>query len=156
MNDNEYSNYGIHASVRNFKSSFRNFFFFFFLETRLNYWLSFDHEIVFKIVIPKVICVPILVYRTKKDRLRKDHLHYLQALSMILTSVNNMKTRELKSRVRTNADQQYQMKEISLWWSFMLLKKLPVQYFDDFFFVTWNIHAFFTGVLYFNYRDQYI
>lgn len=133
MNDNEYSNYGIHASVRNFKSSFRNFFFFFFLETRLNYWLSFDHEIVFKIVIPKVICVPILVYRTKKDRLRKDHLHYLQALSMILTSVNNMKTRELKSRVRTNADQQYQMKEISLWWSFMLLKKLPVQYFDDFF-----------------------
>lgn len=37
MNDNEYSNYGIHASVRNFKSSFRNFFFFFFLETRLNY-----------------------------------------------------------------------------------------------------------------------
>lgn len=29
MNDNEYSNYGIHASVRNFKSSFRNFFFFF-------------------------------------------------------------------------------------------------------------------------------
>lgn len=87
-----------------------------------------------------MICVPILVYRTKKDRLRKDHLHYLQALSMILTSVNNMKTRELKSRVRTNADQQYQMKEISLWWSFMLLKKLPVQYFDDFFFVTWKIH----------------
>lgn len=42
----------------------------------------------------------------------------------------------------------------------MLLKKLPVQYFDDFFIYFENtsqkIHAFFTGVLYFNYRDQYI
>ncbi|XP_078333115.1 uncharacterized protein LOC111120117 [Crassostrea virginica] len=41
---------------------------------------------------------------TKKERLRRDHLDYLQALSMLLTSINNMKTRELKSKTPMKLD----------------------------------------------------
>ncbi|XP_062621252.1 uncharacterized protein LOC134282872 [Saccostrea cucullata] len=34
----------------------------------------------------------------KKERLRRDHLQYLQALSMVITSISHMKTREIKSK----------------------------------------------------------
>ena len=51
-----------------------------------------------------LVCLSI---RTKKERLRRDHLDYLQALSMLLTSINNMKTRELKSKVGTESLYEY-------------------------------------------------
>jgi hypothetical protein len=38
--------------------------------------------------------------RMRKERLQRDHLQYLQALSMILTSISNMRTTDIKTRVR--------------------------------------------------------
>ncbi|XP_061187152.1 uncharacterized protein LOC133195281 [Saccostrea echinata] len=40
----------------------------------------------------------------KKERLRRDHLQYLQALSMVITSISNMKTREIKSKTPLKLD----------------------------------------------------